>query len=143
MSKESARTLRLWKLFRLKPWEDDLILKYQSEHPIFRVLLGNRNAVDHDHRTGKVRGKLDWLINRAYGMIERTAPNNVSEVLMALAVYHDRNPADLALGKKTYGLTGQAKIKQKMVYGSETGETTCTARPRKKRTAPKRKSKKR
>jgi len=128
----NAKANRLWKLFRLTLDEAAKIEKFQREHPIYRVLLSNRNAVEHNHRTGMIRGRMDWLLNRAYGMIEKVVPGNTSEVLLAMAVYHDSPPAVEALGKEVYGLMGQAKSKRKMIYGPPPGylwnfkESKCT-----------------
>jgi hypothetical protein len=106
------------KLFRITPEELDKIIEFQKKHPIYRVLLGKLEGTDHCHTTGLVRGRLEWRINRAYGLLEKAFPNNLPEVLRALAYYHENPPAIKALGEKRYGLIGQAKYKKKMVYGT-------------------------
>jgi len=107
----------LWSLYRITPEDRDKIDAFQKEHPTYSSLLGKRLGTDHCHKTGLIRGRLDWRINRAYGMIEKAFPKNTAEVLRALAVYHEQPPAVIALRAKKYGLIGQAKYKKKMVYG--------------------------
>ena len=113
----TAKERRLWQLFRLTPKEQEQIETYQRKHPVYSKLLGGWNGTDHNHATGQVRGRLDFRINRAYGMIEKAFPYTCAQVLEALAEYHRNPPAVLALGRKVYGLIGQAKVKKKMVYG--------------------------
>jgi len=112
-----ARARRLKVLFRLTPEEVDKINSYQCRHKIYKLLLGKRNSIDHRHSDGLIRGQLDWLLNRAYGLIEKVGGDRTSSILRALAVYHDSPPAVKALGEKRYGLIGKAKYKKKMVYG--------------------------
>jgi hypothetical protein len=104
-------------LFRLTPEDHAAILKFQKKHPVFKHLLGHRLGTDHSHKTGLIRGLLEWRINRAYGLLEKVAPDNLPAVLRALADFHENPPAVTALGEKRYGLIGQAKYKRKMVYG--------------------------
>lgn len=117
IAKLKAKARRLWVLYRLTPEEHARIRQFQKDHPVYSQLLGRLEGTDHNHITGEVRGKLDWRVNRAYGLLEKAFPKNLSEVLKALAVYHDAPPAELALGEKRYGLIGQAKYKKRMVYG--------------------------
>jgi hypothetical protein len=112
---------RLWVLYRLTPAEQKQIEAFQGEHSGFRLLLGKRLGTDHDHRTGLIRGRLEWRLNRALGMIEKAAPTRTAAVLRALAEYLDNPPATTALGKETFGLIGLAKYKKKMVYGPPEG----------------------
>lgn len=115
--KYSSRKSRLWALYRLTPEELDKIESFQKNHPIYKLLLGKWEGTDHHHASGLIRGRLEFRINRAYGMLEKACPNNLPAVLRALALYHEHPPAELALGEKRYGLIGQAKYKKKMVYG--------------------------
>ena len=112
---------RTWDFYRLMPDEPDKIRQFQLAHPVYRLLLGTTEGTDHDHKTGLIRGKLDWRLNRAYGMIESICRSGTAELLRALAEYHEHPPAELALGKKVYGLMGQAKYKKKMLYGPPPG----------------------
>jgi hypothetical protein len=115
--KAKARARHLWVCYRLTPEELDKIREFQKSHPIYKVLLGKLEGTDHCHKSGRIRGRLEWRLNRAYGLLEKAFPNNLAEVLRALALYHEKPPAPLALGKETYGLIGQARHKKKMVYG--------------------------
>lgn len=121
MSKASALARRLWVLYRLTPAQQKQIESFQGEHSGFSLLLGKRLGTDHDHKTGLIRGRLEWRINRALGLLEKAAPERLSAVLRALADYIDNPPATTALGRPVYGLIGLAKYKKKMVYGPPEG----------------------
>lgn len=118
-SRAAAQRNRLWRLYRITPEERDAIETYQRSHPMFKLLLGPCLAVEHDHQNGKIRGRMTWLVNRAYGMIEKFAKERTSDVLRALAEYHDNPPAVTALGGPRYGLLGKAMYKKRMVYGTD------------------------
>ena len=108
-------------MFRITLAERQKIEDFQRRHPIYRVLPGREGArlgLDHNHKSGLVRGCLQWQLNRMYGLAENCFPENCAEVFEALAVYHRQHPAELALGKKVYGLVGRATTKKKkLVYG--------------------------
>jgi hypothetical protein len=116
-SKDRARARNLWLFYRITPEEHALIKKYQQDHSIYRLLLGKRNSCDHDHTSGEIRGLLEWRLNKAYGLFEKVAGDNLPDVLRALATYHEHPPAELALGEKKFGLIGLAKRKKVMTYG--------------------------
>lgn len=103
--------------YRITPEEQQAIDKFQAGHPVFNVLLGRRLGTDHNHKTGLIRGRLDFRINQAYGRIENAFPHNTAAVLRALADFHESPPATTVLGAPRYGLLGKAKYKRKMVYG--------------------------
>ena len=86
----------LWVKYRLTPEDVTKIDEFQKTHSVFSILLGNRLSTDHDHKTGLIRGRLDWRINRAYGLIEKVNPDNTSKILRALANFHENPPATLA-----------------------------------------------
>jgi hypothetical protein len=130
-SRERAQRTRLWKLYRITLEERDAIEAYQRSHPLFKLLLGPCLAVEHDHASGRIRGRMTWLVNRAYGMIEKFAKERTSDVLRALAEYHDNPPAVTALGGPRFGLLGQAKVKRKMVYGGPQLRDTTNKRRKK------------
>ena len=73
-------------------------------------------GTDHDHATGLIRGRLDWRINRAYGLLDKIKGIDIPKVLRALALYHEEPPAVTAIGPH-YGLIGKAQYKKVMVYG--------------------------
>ena len=115
--KDAALRARLLAWYRITPEERGKIEDFQKNHPVYSSLLGKYLGTDHNHKTGLIRGLLDFRINRAYGVLEKAFPENTAEVLRALAVYHEQPPAVIALRAKKYGLIGQAKYKKKMVYG--------------------------
>ncbi len=111
----AARKSHLWTLYRLTPEDYAAIEMYQGGvcaacgQPSERIRL----AVDHDHATGRIRGLLCWVCNRALGFIR-----DRRDVAEGLALYLMEPPAPLALGKETYGLIGKAlKSKKHKVYG--------------------------
>jgi hypothetical protein len=120
-TKAQVKKTNLWVKYRLTPEGQTKIEDFQKQHPIFRILLGKRLGTDHNHKTGLVRGRLEWRLNRAYGLIEKVCPENTAAVLRALAEFHENPPATTALGVKTFGLIGVAQYKKKMIYGSENG----------------------
>ena len=72
-----------------------------------------RLAVDHCHKTGRIRGLLCWLCNRAIGVLRDNQATT-----MNLAQYLYSPPAPAALGHETFGLIGRAKASKKVkVYG--------------------------
>lgn len=117
----NIRGYRLWTFFRLTPEDWNKILDFQKSHPVFSLLSEGRLGTEHRHSDGKIRGVLNFNLNRAYGYIERVCPDNTSAVLRALADFHDQHPATLALGKETYGILGKAQHKKRMIYGSPSG----------------------
>lgn len=110
-----ARTRALWTLYRLTPEEYETILAFQGGvcAGCGRPPHGIRLAVDHDHKTGRIRGLLCWLCNRAIGILRDRA-----QTLTRLGLYLVLPSAPLALGKETFGMIGQAKANKKVkVYG--------------------------
>ena len=119
-SKTKRNVKRLWDWYRLTPEEQEQIRQFQKNHEIYKLVLGKNEGTDHDHKTGLIRGMMDWRLNMAYGLLEAAAKSNAVELpklLRALATYAEQPPAELALGQKRYGLIGLAKYKKKMVYG--------------------------
>lgn len=115
---KKARARRLMKFFLLTFEEYEQIKKYQENHPVLRLLLGQRNSMDHSHETGLVRGLLEWRINKGYGLIEKSAGKDTAIVLRALAYFYDNPPATKVLGGPRYGIIGLARNKKcKLVYG--------------------------
>jgi hypothetical protein len=111
----AAKKRRLMLLFRISPEEQDKIEKYQGASK-FWVLLGKTMGTDHSHVSGLVRGRLDFRINKALGMLENSFKELTPQILRALADYLDNPPAVNAIGPR-YGLIGKAQVKHKMIYG--------------------------
>lgn len=115
----TARERHLWTCFRLTEEEYEKISQHQGGvcAGCKRPSYGSRLAVDHDHKTGRIRGLLCWLCNRAIGILRDRA-----KTLSNLGAYLDAPPAPAALGKETFGLIGQAKASKKQkVYGPPPG----------------------
>ena len=117
--RDAAKDARLRLFFRTSLEEYQVIEAYQEQEEDYSVLLGTtRRGLDHDHKSGLVRGVLDWRINRALGIIENAFGwEKAADVCRALAAYLECPPAILALGVYRYGLIGKAQRKRKMVYG--------------------------
>ena len=98
-------------LYNLLPGEREKIWAYQNGFdPISKMPLVPSANLDHDHKTGLVRGLLNPITNKFLC--------DSREKLLAMLAYIDNPPAPLALGEKVYGLMGQAKITKKIkVYG--------------------------
>lgn len=109
-----ARSKRLYELYRLtcEEWEKILVFQKGVCAISGEPAGSKRLATDHCHKTGRIRGLLDWRMNRAIAMF-RDDP----KLLRAAADYLERPSAPRALGKETYGLLGKAQRKRKMIYG--------------------------
>lgn len=133
--RDAAKDARLKKFFRTSLEEYRAIEAYQEKY--FNPVLGTtRRGLDHDHKTGMIRGVLDWRVNRALGIIENAFKENTVYVLQTLARYIANPPALAVLGGPRYGLIGQAKNKKVMIYGSPEGPLPAIkgkAKKRKKR----------
>jgi hypothetical protein len=112
----TARERNLWVCYRLTVEEYEKILAFQ--HGVCAGCSapprGTRLAVDHDHKTGRIRGLLCWLCNRAIGLLRDNA-----KAATKLGAYLNSPTAPIALQKETFGLIGKAKASKKVkVYGS-------------------------
>lgn len=116
--KKTGIKRRLWVLYRLIPEEYDKILKYQGGVCACcgKPPKAKRLAVDHDHKTGRIRGLLCWPCNHALGILR-----DAQAAALGLATYLVTPTAPQALGKEVYGLIGKALHKKKMIYGSPNG----------------------
>src|ERR1039458_5822759 len=100
-----ARARRLMELYRLTPEDHEAILRHQGWVCAITGKHMNVPNTDHDHRTGLIRGLLEWRINNVLAFCEDSP-----ELLRAAAYYLDPPPAPAALGAPRYGLIGRAKM---------------------------------
>lgn len=105
---------RLWYLYRITPQEQADIINHQDgKCPITKkTLVARRWGTDHDHKTGLIRGIIDWRVNRGLSFFD-----DDPALLRAAADYLENPPATLALGAPRYGLIGKAIRKKKPIYG--------------------------
>ena len=95
--------------YNLLPGDRDKIRAYQNyRDPITGEPLSDHAHLDHDHKTGLVRGLLNPMTNKF--LIDKP------EILRKSIEYLENPPAVKALGS-VYGLIGKAKKKKKMLYG--------------------------
>jgi hypothetical protein len=106
---EKARARRLKTLFNLTPEEYDRILAFQQGvcALCYRPPGKTRLAVDHNHKTGLVRGLLCWTCNTALGKF-RDDDDRVN----AAAYYVNDPPATEALGREVFGVLGRTTNKK-------------------------------
>ena len=134
----ASERARLMLYYRLTPEQVIAIEEWQRGHGLSMVMGHSTmsTGTDHDHKTGLIRGRLDFRLNKAIGLVEaftskltirdyeelgaRDQEAATAEVLSLLARYMTLTPAMQAVGP-VYGLIGKAKRKRKMVYGSADG----------------------
>lgn len=103
-------------LYNLLPGEREKIRKHQNnKDPITGETLKPNANLDHDHKSGLVRGLLNPMTNK------RLVDN--IQVLERSLKYIQNPPAVVALGEPVYGLLGVAKKKKKMKYGPDGRKT--------------------
>lgn len=106
-------------LYNLLPGEHEKIIAYQNGLCPISLKPLKRSAVDHDHKTGLVRGVLDWRINQAIAHF-----NDDPDLLRRAADYLEKPPAVAALGEKVYGVIGRITKKAKnRRYGPDGSKT--------------------
>lgn len=112
----TARERRLQELYRISEAEHAQILAHQGNVCAISGLPSSHYGTDHCHKTGLVRGIIDWRLNRALAFFK-----DDSALLRAAADYLDNPPAVTALGAPRYGLIGRAKQgKKNPKYGPPT-----------------------
>lgn len=122
-TKEDRRAENYRVLYNIAVADYDKIRDFMQRHPQFHLLLNRsswatrREAVEHRHKDGLIRGTMDCLLNQAYGLIERLYGDDTAAVLDALAEFHRNPPAPTVLGGPVYGLIGRAQKKKVMRYG--------------------------
>ena len=109
---KDSQARRLMQLYRLTPEEHFKILRYQGNVCAISKKPSTNYGTDHDHKTGLIRGRIDWRLNRGLAYF-----NDDPALLRAAADYLENPPATAALGAPRYGVIGKAKHKKKMVYG--------------------------
>lgn len=98
--------------YNLLPGERQRLREYQDEKdPITGEPLSEHAHVDHDHKTGLIRGLLNPMTNKF--LIDKL------DILRNSIAYLENPPAPRALGQAVYGLLGKAKKKKKMLYGPD------------------------
>ena len=105
---EEGRQRRLKTLFNISTQEYDKILKQQNGRCAICLTLPGKTrlAVDHDHRTGLVRGLLCWHCNSALGKF-----NDSLVRVQRAADYVTNPPATKALGEDRFGRKGRVTTK--------------------------------
>ena len=98
---ERGKARALGTLYNLSLTEYKKILKFQKGICPITGYASKRFVVDHDHRTGLVRGLIDWKINRAL-----EAFHDDPAMLRRAADYLDNPTATAALGEEVYGVIG-------------------------------------
>lgn len=106
--KEKRRSSVLIRQYNLTIEDYDKILSYQGGVCPITGKPSKRYAVDHDHKTGLVRGVIDWLVNQALAHF-----GDDPDLLRRAADYLDNPPAVSALGEEVYGVMGRVTKKAK------------------------------
>lgn len=102
-------------LYNLLPGEREKIRAHQGgRDPITGDLLKPNANMDHDHRTGLVRGLLNPMTNKKL--------QDDKNLLIRTLKYLDNPPAVAALGETVYGLVGRAQRKRRPRYGPNGSE---------------------
>lgn len=102
-----SRSRRLKALFNITLAEYDRVLAYQGGVCAISGLATSKALViDHDHRSGRVRGCLNWNVNRSLAAF-RDNP----EWLRRAADYLEHPPVSAALGEDVYGVMGSVTRK--------------------------------
>lgn len=112
-SPERARDLRLRRQYGITSDDYDAILKYQGGTCWIcnrKPAEGKHLNVDHDHKTGLVRGLLCWSCNRR--VIANHRGDEGAFLLRTAAMYLESPPAVSAVGEK-YGRTGRVTKRRK------------------------------
>jgi hypothetical protein len=110
MTAIDSRERRLRRVYNITSKEYDTILEHQGGvcAVCLRPPIRNRLSIDHDHKTGLVRGLLHFGCNV---MLARAYDN--AEFLRRAADYLDSPPAIEALGAERFGLKGPVVRKRR------------------------------
>jgi hypothetical protein len=134
----AAEAARLMLYYRLTPEQVIAIEQWQRDHNL-AMLMGTSTlstGTDHAHDSGLIRGRIDFRLNKALGLVEAftsklddagyrelgafNKDQATAAVLQLMSAYITLMPAVQAVGP-VYGLIGKAKRKRKMIYGSPDG----------------------
>lgn len=122
-SKELARDRRLKVLFNITAEEYDRVLKFQGGVCAITGLPAKKIVLDHDHKNGKLRGLIDWRINRALEVFKDNP-----EWLRRAADYLENPTVQQALGEVVYGVVGSVSRKAKNRRYGPNGSKTPSPR---------------
>lgn len=105
---EYQRVKRLKNFFNITPEEYELILKHQGGVCFICKLppKSKRLAIDHNHKTGLIRGLLCFVCNKSMGPFRDDV-----EKFKNIVEYLQNPPASVALGKPRFGLKGKTSNK--------------------------------
>lgn len=129
---EASRINRYKNLYNITVDEYEKILSFQNNKCAIcgRPAKSNQNrlAVDHDHKTGLIRGLLCWSCNKAIGCFKDN-----QHLIWASFLYLFAPPAPGALGEKRYGIVGRIgrKAKYRVLGGPEREEDQYRIDPNK------------
>ena len=105
---EDRRAKRLREVFNVTPEERDALV-----HGLCPI-CGVRPAayLDHEHRTGLVRGGLCFICNRLLGLIDHYPAELAVSILRNALEYLLHPPATAILGAPRFGLIGEVGTKK-------------------------------
>lgn len=122
----SAQARRDKALFNLESGERGKVLTFQDNKCAITKLPSRRLSMDHCHKTGLVRGLIDWNINRSLA-----AFNDNPQWLRNAADFLERPTVSQALGEDVYGVVGKISRKAKNRRYGPTGSITPQPRTKK------------
>src|SRR6266568_1546397 len=107
----NPRAKRLWDLYRLTEEQFDTVMAFQGGVCAIsgRLPGATRLNIDHDHKTGELRGLLSPWVNKGLSFFE-----DDPYLLRRAALYLENPPVRAALGHSVFGLIGRAQRKKKM-----------------------------
>lgn len=107
MKADKRRQKHLWDAFRITLDEWKTIFEYQGQVCAICKKTSKYWHVDHNHKTGLVRGILCSQCNRALGKCEDPRWKWSYRELYRASLYLDNPPAINALGRQVHGFPGK------------------------------------
>lgn len=113
--KDRAKDLRLRREFHITLEEYNKVLDYQQGVCYICKRMYNKKgkklvlSVDHDHKTGEVRGLLCWLCNKAIAILQ----DDIERMHNAY-LYFKNIPFEVVLGEKRYTAPGEIGAKKRL-----------------------------